>query len=272
MKKLLILLSILVNISNAKMINAIAIVVEGEPITTAEIKAVQTQMGVSKSEAKNMLIDNRLQKAAMKDIVISEDEIDLRIAKIAKKNNMTVRNMEKELKKQGLSWNKFREQISTSLKKQKFFRTKIAKTIPTPSTDELKIFYKKHPEQFKLPSSITATQYSAKSKKHLMAFLKNGKYKNEIKQGDKTYKGSELTPQLMSMFVSVPIGGYTEIFNNGSRFVIFRVDAHGVGVVKPFNQVQYKVASAWRMQQQTKTIKEYFKKMRRDASIEIIRP
>ena len=272
MKKLLILLSLLLNISQAKMINAIAIVVEGEPITTAEIKAVQTQMSVSKSEAKNMLIDNRLQKASMKNIVISEDEIDLRIEKIAKKNNLTVKQMEKELRKQGLTWNKFREQISTSLKKQKFFRTKIAKTIPTPSTDELKIFYNKHSEQFKLPSSITATQYSAKSKKHLMAFLKNGSYKNKVKKGDITYKGSELTPQLMSMFADVPIGGYTSIFNNGSRFVVFRVDGQGKGIVKPFNQVQYKVAAAWRMQQQTKTIKEYFKKMRRDATIEVIRP
>jgi parvulin-like peptidyl-prolyl isomerase len=271
MKKLLILLSILVNISQAEIINAIAIVVEGEPITTAEIKAVQTQMGVSRSKAKNMLIDNRLQKSAMKDIVITEDEIDARISKIAKKNNLTLKQMEKELKKQGLSWNKFREQISTSLKKQKFFRVKIAKTIPTPSTDELKIFYKKHSEQFKLPSSITATQYSAKSKKYLIAFLKDGSYKSKIKTGDITYKGSELTPQLMSMFINVPIGGFTEIFNNGSRYVIFKVDGHGEGVVKPFEQVQYKVASAWRKQQQTKTIKEYFKKMRRDATIEVIR-
>jgi len=272
MKKLLLLVSLFVTISQAKMINAIAIVVEGEPITTAEIKAVQTQMGVSKKEAQNMLIDNRLQKASMRDIVVSEDEIELRVTKIAKKNNLTLKQMEKELKKQGLSWSKFREQIATSLKKQKFFRSKIAKTIPTPSTDELKIYYKKHSEEFKLPSSISATQYSAKSKKHLIAFLKDGSYKSKVKKGDIIYKGADLTPQLMSMFAGIPLGGYTEIFNNGSRFVVFRVDGQGAGVVKPFNQVQYKVATAWRMEQQTKTIQEYFKKMRRDASIEIIRP
>ncbi len=63
------------------MINAIAIVVEGEPITTAEVKAVQTQMGVSKSKAQDMLIDNRLQKASMRGIHITEDEIDIRISK-----------------------------------------------------------------------------------------------------------------------------------------------------------------------------------------------
>ncbi len=76
----------------------------------------------------------------------------------------------------------------------------------------------------------------------------------------------------MSIFMDVPIGSYTSIFNNGSRFVVFKVDGHGIGEVKPFSQVQYKVAGAWRREQQTKTIKEYFKKIRRDASIEIIRP
>jgi len=272
MKKIFIIVSLLVAISQAKMINAIAIVVEGEPITTAEVKAVQTQMNVSKSKAQDMLIDNRLQKASMKGINITEDEIDLRISKIAKKNNLTVKKMQKELKKQGMPWNKFRDQIETSLKKQKFFRLKIAKIIPTPSTDELKLYYKKHPDMFKLPSSITATQYSAKSKKHLLAFLKNSSNKKFIKEGDITYSGEELTPQLMSIFMDVPIGSYTSIFNNGSRFVVFRVDGHGVGEIKPFSQVQYKVAAAWRREQQTKTIKEYFQKIRRDAIIEIIRP
>jgi len=273
MKKIFILLSFLVAaISQAKMLNAIAIVVEGEPVTTAEIKAVQTQLGVSKSKAQDMLIDNRLQKASMKGINITEDEIDRRISKIAKKNNLTVKKMQKELKKQGMPWNKFRDQIETALRKQKFFRLKIAKLIPTPTTDELKLYYKKHPNLFKLPSSVTATQYSSKSKKYLLSFIKNGSNKKFIKEGDKTYSGEELTPQLMSIFMDVPVGSYTSIFNNGSRFVVFRVDGYGVGEVKPFSQVQYKVAGAWRREHQIKTIKEYFKRIRRDASIEIIRP
>ncbi len=272
MKKILLVLLIFMSTSQAKMLNGIAIVVEGEPITTAEVQAVQTQMRISKSEAKELLIENRLQKSAMRDIVISDDEIDERIAKIAKQNNLSTKRLQQEIKKQGLTWNKFRDQISTSLKKQKFFRSKIAKTIPIPSRDELKIFYKNNASQFKMPSSISATQYSASSSKNLESFIKNKSKKKGIKQKSVNYKGASLTPQLSSMFASIAVGSFTPILNNGSSFVTFRVTNRGKGVIKPFNQVESKVTMAWKNQQQSQAIKAYFEKMRSSASIEVIRP
>ena len=57
MKKLLLLGFItLMTLSQAKMIDAIALVVEGEPITTAEIRAVQQQLQVSKKQAADFVI------------------------------------------------------------------------------------------------------------------------------------------------------------------------------------------------------------------------
>jgi len=273
MKKLLLsALFICVTVMEARMTNGIAMVVEGEPITIAEIKAVQTQLGVSKSEAKDMLILNRLQKAAMRDIVISEDEIDTRVALIAKQNNLSLKAMQEEIKKQGLTWRKFREQIQTSLQKQKFFRSKIARTIPEPSDDELKIFYKKNITKFKMPSSITAIEYSASSSKAIQAFLKNPSQRNGIKSRTVVYKGADLTPQLMSMFAGVRLGSFTPAVNNGSAYVSFKITDQGNAVSKPFADVKKSVMSAWRSEQQAEAIKGYFEKMKRSAAIEIIRP
>ena len=51
MKKLVLLgLLTFLTFSQAKMIDAIAVIVEGEPVTTAEIAAVQQQMNISKKE------------------------------------------------------------------------------------------------------------------------------------------------------------------------------------------------------------------------------
>jgi hypothetical protein len=273
MKKLLLsALFICVTVMEARMTNGIAMVVEGEPITIAEIKAVQTQLGVSKSEAKDMLILNRLQKAAMKDIVISEDEIDTRVTLIAKQNNLSLKAMQEEIKKQGLTWRKFREQIQTSLQKQKFFRSKIARTIPEPSDDELKIFYKNNITKFKMPSSITAIEYSASSSKAIQAFLKNPSQRNGIKSRTVVYKGADLTPQLMSMFAGVRLGSFTPAVNNGSAYVSFKITDQGNAVSKPFADVKNSVMSAWRSEQQAEAIKGYFEKMKRSAAIEIIRP
>ena len=117
MKKILLLsfFLLLITFSEARVLNAIAIVVDGEPITTEEIKAVQKQLHVSKKEAQDMLIENRLQKGAMRGIKVSEDEIDQRIKLIAQQNNITVKKMQGILKKQGQSWNRFRDQIKTAI-------------------------------------------------------------------------------------------------------------------------------------------------------------
>ena len=273
MKKLLLLtLFTLFTLTQAKIINAIAIVVEGEPITTAEIRAVQTQLGISKKEAQDMLIENRLQKAAMKDITVSEDEIDERVSQIAKRNNMTVKKLQAAVKQQGLTWNQFRDQIKTAVQKQKFFRTKIAKTIPTPSDDELKIFYKNHPELFSMPSSISVQEYSASSAAAIQSFLQNPAQTRSVKSRKVTFKGSDLTPQLLAMISQTPNGSFSPAFNNGNAYVTYKILGKGRGTLKPFDDVKNNVVMAWKKEQQGEAIKAYFEKMKSRASIEIIRP
>ena len=272
MKKILFLIFVLlVTLTQAKVYNAIAIVVDGEPITTTEISAVQKQLRVSKKEAQSMLIENRLQKAAMKDISVSEDEIDKRIELIAKQNNMTVKKMQGVLKKQKQSWNSFRDQIKTSVQKQKFFRTKIAKNIPEPSDDELKIFYRNHPELFSMPSSITVIEYSASSAGKIQALLDNPANQKGVKRKKVTFKGADVTPQLLAMISETPIGSFTPAFNNGNAFVTYKVLSKGKGKLKPFEDARNNVVMAWKKEQQGDAIEEYFEKMKTNATIEYIR-
>ena len=57
MKKLILLGFItLITFTHAKMIDGIALIVEGEAVTTAEIRAVTQQLGVSKEKATDLLI------------------------------------------------------------------------------------------------------------------------------------------------------------------------------------------------------------------------
>ena len=272
MKKLLILtLFMLTTLAQAKMINAIAIVVDGEPITTVEISAVQKQLRVSKKEAQNMLIENRLQKAAMKNISVSEDEIDKRIEMVAKQNSITVKKMQSVIKKQGQSWNTFRDQMKTGIQKQKFFRTQIAKNIPEPSDDELKIFYRNHSELFSMPSSITVTEYSAASAGKIQTLLENPANQQGVKHKKVTFKGADVTPQLLAMISQTEIGSFTPAFNNGNAFVTYKVLSKGKGKLKPFDDVKNSVVMAWKKEQQGDAIKDYFEKMKTNATIEYIR-
>jgi len=144
MRKLVLLGFItLLTLSQAKMIDGIAVIVEGEPVTTAEIRAVQKQMQVSKEKATNLLIQDRLQKSAMKNVTIAETDIDTKIAAIAAQNNLTIPKMQKILQEQGTSWSKYRSSVREAMKKEKFFQENVVSTIPSPSEDELKIFLQK---------------------------------------------------------------------------------------------------------------------------------
>ena len=255
----------------AKMYNGIAIVVNGEPITTAEVGAVQKQLHVSKKKAEEMLINNRIERAATKGISVSEDEIDQRISLIAKQNNISVKKMQKILKKQGQSWNKFRDQMKVAIQKQKFFRTKIAPTIPQPSEDELKIYYRNHPKLFSTPSSINVIEYSASTPARIQSLLKNPAHTRGVKHRKKTLKGSELTPQLLATISQTPNGQFTPAFNTGNAYVTYKILSKGKSRAKPFEEVKRNVAIAWKKEHQAEAIKDYFKKMRSDAAIQYVR-
>ncbi len=126
MKKLVLLgLLTFLTFSQARMIDAIAVIVEGEPVTTAEIKAVQQQMNISKKEATDLLIKDRLQKSAMNTIEVAEDTIDSKIEDIAAQNNLTIPKMQKVLKEQGTSWKKYRSSVREAVKKEKFYQEKV---------------------------------------------------------------------------------------------------------------------------------------------------
>ncbi|MEA3492568.1 MAG: peptidyl-prolyl cis-trans isomerase [Campylobacterota bacterium] len=273
MKNLLLLSVILLaTLTHAKIYNAVAIVVDGEPITTQEISAVQSQLGVSKKEAQDMLIDNRLQKHAMKNISVSEDEIDKRVALIAKQNNLSLKKMQRAIKEQGQSWNKFRDQTKTSIQKQKFFRTKIAQTISEPSEDELKIFYRNNRKLFSMPSNISVIEFSAPTADKIQAVLDNDANQNGVKQRRVKITGKDITPQLLAMISQSEIGEFTPAFNNGSAYVTYKIIGKGKKRMKPYEDVKKSVAMAWKRKEQESAVKDYFKKMKSSATIEIIRP
>jgi hypothetical protein len=271
MKKLILLGFItLLTLLQAKMVDAIAIIVEGEPITTAEIRAVQTQMQVSKEQATDLLIQDRLQKSAMKDIQISEADVDAKIAAIAAQNNITVPKMQKILKEQGTSWNQYRSSVKEAMKKEKFFQENVVSSIPTPSEDELKLFYSNHQDEFVIPASVNLVEYSAPSEKSMKEFLQTKNPKG-VKSRSVTKSTKDLNPALLTSILQTQDGSFTRPFNAGDRYISYKVLSKEGEVSMPFEAAQGAVAAKWRQQQQSKALKDYFEKIKTNADIQVIR-
>ncbi|PHS34682.1 MAG: hypothetical protein COA92_01980 [Sulfurovum sp.] len=266
----LIIIFIFSVVPQAKMIDGIALIVEGEAVTTAEIRAVQTQLDVSKEQAIDLLIQDRLQKAAMKDIEISEESIDAKITEIAEQNDITIPKMQKILLEQGTKWVKYRKSIKESLKKSKFFQKEVLASIPTPSEDELKLFYNSHKELFTIPTSIAVTEYSSPSKDKIDVFLKTRKAKN-VKSRTLIKYTKDLETSILSILMQTQNGNYTRPINAGDRYIVYRVNEKKGETTMPFEMAKGAVGAKWKEQQQSKALKDYFEKLRTRADIQKVR-
>jgi len=254
----------------AKMIDGIALIVEGEAVTTAEIKAVQTQMGVSKDEATDLLIQDRLQKSVMKDIKISEESIDAKIAEIAAQNNLTIPKMQKILSEQGTPWVKYRKSIKEGLKKSKFFQKEVVASIPDPSENEMQLYYNNHKELFTIPTRISVIEYSSSSKDKIDNFLKTRRVKN-IKSRKMTKMTKKMEPSLLATLLQTQNGNYTRPINTGNAYIVFKVLSKKGKSAMPFEAAQSAIAAKWKEEQQQKALKDYFEKLRTRADIQKIR-
>ena len=271
MKKLVLLGFItLLTLSQAKMVDAIALIVEGEPITTAEISAVQKQMQVSKEQATNLLIQDRLQKSAMKDVNIAEADIDAKIANIAAQNNLTISKMQKILQEQGTPWNKYRSSVKEAMKKEKFYQEKVVSSIPAPSEDELKLFYRNHQEDFTVPSSVNLIEYSAPTEEIMKKFLQTKNPKG-VKSRSVTKSTKDLNSGLLGSILQTQDGSFTRPLNAGDRYISYKVVSKEGQVNMSFEAAQGAVTAKWKQQQQGKALKDYFEKIKTNADIQILR-
>jgi len=271
MKKLILLsFMTLFTFSQAQMVNGIAMIVNGEAITTAEINAVQKQLRLGKKEATDLLIQDRLQKAAMRDIKIPQTDVDAKIQQIANQNNITVPKMQKVLKQQGTSWTKYRKSIEESLKKQKFYREKVVSNMTKPTEDALKILYNKNKSQFTVPTSVSLIEYSSTSEDAMKKFLTTKK-KVGVKSRSVKKNTSSMNSALLRTIMQTQNGSYTRPINAGDKYISYKVLSKNGKKPMSFEEAKPAVAGLWRQQQQGKALKDYFEKMKTNADIKVIR-
>ncbi len=272
MKKLILIgLIAFITVGQARRIDGVAVIVEGEAVTTAEIKAVSKQLRISKKEAREMLILDRLEKSAMRGIDIPEMDIDGKIAMIARQNNISTKKMRRILKSQGTRWSKFRLSIKDSMKKEKFFRQHILPTIPTPSTQELKILYKKSRGSFTFPSRVKLIEYSSSSQKRLNSFIQDRKRRKGIKSRRLTKSTKKLNKDILNAILRTPNRSFTKVFNAGDRYISYKVLSKTGKRNMPFETSRGAVEAKWKAKQQENALRDYFDKQRTNAHIEIVR-
>lgn len=269
--RIVLVFMLMLSLSEARVVNAISIIVEDEPITTAEIEAIQRSMKISKKKAIDLLIQSSLQKSVSKDVAVSDDEIDAKIQQISAINKISIKKMQQILKRQGMKWYDYRQRVKTEIKKQKFYQSNIAPLIPIPGEDQLKLFYKKNRKLFKVPTAVTMVEYSAQSIDELKAFASTKKLTKGIKSKTITKREKDLTPQLFSMAVSSPKGSFMQPMNAGDRAIMYKIKSKSGSKILDYEKARNGVIQAWKHKQRKQATEDYFKKLKTSANIVYVR-
>ena len=277
MKKILpLLLFTLVNLQ-AQIIDAIAIDVNGEPITMLEIQAVQKKQNISKKAAVQALIDHRLEKSVIEksNIIVSDTDIDRKVGQIAQSRGMSIAQMKQVLTSKGLTWNSYTEQLKMELKKEIFFRKNIASAISQPSDTELKLYYETNKDKFASASSsiqMSLVAYSSNSSLKLQEAIKNPMRKTKgVEQKPILASSSNMNPKLFQVIQRTPKGSFTKPINTGKGFVAYYVKNKSGQGQSGFESVKNSVVMQWLQEERVKAGRDYINKLKTDANIRIIR-
>jgi len=276
MKKILpLLICTLLSIqTQAQIIDAIAIDVEGEPITTLEIQAVQQKLQMSKQAAVETLIKDRLEKSAIKKagIIIGQEEIQAKVNAIASSKGLTQAKMQSMLSEKGLTWDSYIAQLTTEMKKERFFQEVILSTIDRPSDDELENYYNTNQAAFSnAPRQMSLVAYSSDSAASLQQSIANPMQPTRaVTKKNILASSNEMSPALLNLIDNTAINSFTKPVNTGKGFIAYYVKSKGSGQ-SGFAAVKNSVAARWLQEQRVQAGKDFLNKLKSNANIRVIR-
>jgi parvulin-like peptidyl-prolyl isomerase len=274
MKKLLPFLLFSIITTQAQVIDAVAIDVEGEAITTLEIQAVQQKMNMSKQAAVEALIRDRLEKSALKkaNIQVSHEEIQAKVQAIASSKGMSQAEMKDVLAKKGLTWESYITQLTTEIEKEHFFREHIIGSITPPTEDELKSYYNTHQEEFSsAPVQMSLVVYAAPTIEKIKEAIANPMRPVQgVQKKNILASSNEMTPQLLELINNTPTNSFTSPVKTAQGVIAYFVKSKGQQQ-SGFQAVKNTVANRWMQEQRAQAGQDFFNKLKSNANIRVIR-
>jgi parvulin-like peptidyl-prolyl isomerase len=273
-KRVLFTLMATFTFSNAQMIDALALTVNDEPITTNDINVKMAETNLKKADAVSELIDQILYKQELEKQNITVDifEVNDYLEKLAASNGMDLYTFKSILRQKNKNFDEFEAQTKKELLKRKLISKLVRGNIPVATNDDLKIYYDNNQNMFTTASEIFVTQYASKNKSSLIAISKNPMaIFNDVVVKDFTLKQDKLNPQLKFILNDTKDGSFTPIFTANRNFVMFFVKSKSGVTTLKFDEVKNKIFDTLMNEREQKFLKEYFEKLKLTADIKVIR-
>lgn len=258
----------------AQMINAVAAVVNGEPITLYEIRQAAAQEKIDAKKALDMLIDLRLQESRIKELGLGVDEyeVDTRVELIAKRNNLDSLTLREVLEGRGMDWLAYREEVRKTVLNEKLAARVLSDELVPVGEEEIARHYEANAAAYAAPSEIVVVQYASRNERALRMSVQNPLVQNpEVSMQVQTLKADELNPRLLALLIETPVGRFTPLFPAGNQAVALLVREKKGMAPRPLAAVKQQILEELRSRREERAIASYFARERVRAEIVILR-
>ena len=259
--------------ANAKYINGISAIIDGEIITDYDIQKLIDTLKISPSQALNILIRQKLEDAQIKAMEInpSEIEINAQMSQIGARSGFKDwSEFEKALKNQGVNINDFRAQVKNNIALEKLYSNITNRPNANITQENARRFYQNNKSLFSRFINATITQYSSQNVQDLEN-LKAKKPNNALSAKAQKISATSTDARLVELVANTKIGDFTPIIPQGGFYVMFKINDKD-GIYTPnFEDIEENVAQAMIAQEKEAMIEDYFNKLRVSANIQIIK-
>jgi hypothetical protein len=257
----------------AGLIDAIAIKVNDDIITLADIDNKMQALHVDKPTAVNTMVDDMLFDQEIKKNFITVDDIDIEnyMMKIAASNNMTLSQFKEAVKAQ-TNFDIFKNDIKTKLLKQKLSQKILAGKLRYASDEDTKIYYDNNQDLFSVASKIDVIKYSSNDQQLLAQVLNNPMFFNEnIKRENQTIDMKTASSNIRYLLNGINNGKFTKIAKDNSKYMMFFVKEKKEISVLEYEKVKNKIFEIIMKDRENQFLKTHFSQLRLEADIEVIR-
>lgn len=150
--------------AGAVTVNRIVATVDGQPITEHQLEAYLRAAGrtdpaqvgdVERRRALDSLINDMIVQAETENLGMapSADEIDNYIDQIKKRNNLEDEQLDKALEQQGMTRDRYRQQVGREIQRSALLARKVKATV-TVTNEDVQKYFDEHPEEFATAESV----------------------------------------------------------------------------------------------------------------------
>ncbi|GAA8739331.1 hypothetical protein HpDR97_08590 [Helicobacter pylori] len=257
-----------------KVVGGISLLVNGSPITLYQIQEEQKKSKVSKAQARDRLIAERIKNQEIErlKIHVDDDKLDQEMAMIAQQQGMDLDHFKQMLMAEG-HYKLYRDQLKEHLEMQELLRNILLTNVDTSSETKMREYYNKHKEQFSIPTEIETVRYTSTNQEDLERAMADPNLEIPgVSKANEKIEMKTLNPQIAQVFISHEQGSFTPIMNGGGgQFITFYIkEKKGKNEVS-FSQAKQFIAQKLVEESKDKILEEHFEKLRVKSRIVMIR-